>query len=168
MDMIFVKPAPDCRPFPAALRLLTHAGLLVWLAVLSGLGLAQAQQPQSLPAVELRAGMHRIEAMAALTHAQRALGLMHRREMADHQGMLFVFEQAQVQCFWMKNTYLPLTIAFVADDGTIVNLADMQPHSLESHCSTRPVRYALEMNRGWFARRGIAAGFTLSGGPFGR
>jgi uncharacterized membrane protein (UPF0127 family) len=163
--MIFVKPARDCRSRPVALWPLACLSLLLWLALPSP---GQAQQPQNLPAVELRAGMHRIEAMAALTHAQRALGLMHRRELADHQGMLFVFEQAQLQCFWMKNTYLPLTIAFLADDGTIVNLADMQPHSLEPHCSAQPVRHALEMNRGWFARRGIGAGFRLSGGPFGR
>jgi len=147
-------------------RRMAWASIGLWLAFLAGL--VQAQQPQTLPAVELRAGMHRIEAMAALTPAQRSLGLMFRREMAEHQGMLFVFEQAQVQCFWMQNTYLPLTIAFLADDGTIVNLADMQPHSLDSHCSARPVRHALEMNRGWFARRGIGPGFRLSGGPFGR
>jgi uncharacterized membrane protein (UPF0127 family) len=165
MDMIFVKTAKDYRRALAALRRMAQAAVVLWLALPA---LALAQQPQTLPTVELRAGMHRIEAMAALTHAQRALGLMHRREMADHQGMLFVFEQPQVQCFWMKDTYLPLTIAFLADDGTIVNLADMQPHSLDTHCSARPVRHALEMNRGWFARRGIGAGFRLSGGPFGR
>jgi uncharacterized membrane protein (UPF0127 family) len=165
MDMIFVKTAGDYRRALAALRRMARAAVVLWLALPA---LALAQQPQTLPTVELRAGMHRIEAMAALTHAQRALGLMHRRAMADHQGMLFVFEQPQVQCFWMKDTYLPLTIAFLADDGTIVNLADMQPHSLDPHCSARPVRHALEMNRGWFARRGIGAGFRLSGGPFGR
>jgi uncharacterized protein len=79
---------------------------------------------------------------------------------------LFVFEQPAQQCFWMKNTLLPLTAAFVADDGTIVNLADMKPQSLESHCSAQPVRYVLEMNKGWFDKKGIKAGSKLGGPPF--
>jgi hypothetical protein len=78
--------------------------------------------------------------------------------------MIFVFEQAAQQCFWMKNTLLPLTAAFVADDGTIVNMADMKPQTLDSHCSSQPVRYVLEMNKGWFAKKGIKAGSKL-GGP---
>ena len=82
--------------------------------------------------------------------------------------MLFVFAQPRQQCFWMKNTLLPLTAAFVADDGTIVNLADMKPQSTDSHCSTKPVRYVLEMNQGWFAQRGIRAGAKLDGAPFKR
>ena len=73
-----------------------------------------------------------------------------------------------MQCFWMKNTLLPLTAAFVADDGSIVNLADMQPQTEDSHCSTKPVRYVLEMNQGWFAKRGIQAGAKLSGSLFTR
>jgi uncharacterized membrane protein (UPF0127 family) len=86
--------------------------------------------------------------------------------MAAHEGMLFVGDDNQQRCFWMRNTYLPLTAAFVADDGTIVNLADMQPRSDESHCSAKPVRFVLEMNQGWFAKRGIKAGFKLRGAPF--
>jgi hypothetical protein len=91
---------------------------------------------------------------------------MFRREMPAAEGMLFVFEQASPQCFWMKNTLLPLTAAFVADDGTIVNLADMKPQTTDSHCSAQPVRYVLEMNQGWFAKKGIKAGFKLAGKPF--
>jgi uncharacterized protein len=83
-----------------------------------------------------------------------------------HEGMLFVFEQPSVQCFWMKNTLLPLTAAFVDDDGTIVNLVDMKPQALDSHCSIKPVRYVLEMNQGWFAKRAIKAGSKLGGQPF--
>ena len=128
---------------------------------------APAQEPQRLPTVTLRAGMHNIVAMVARTPEQRATGLMWRREMASHEGMLFVFEQPATQCFWMRNTYLPLTIAFLGDDGTIVNLADMQPHATDSHCSAQPVRYALEMNQGWLARRAIKPGYRLAGGPFG-
>jgi uncharacterized membrane protein (UPF0127 family) len=110
--------------------------------------------------------MHQIDAQVAQTPAQRQIGLMHRREMPQHEGMLFVFEQPSVQCFWMKNTLIPLTAAFVADDGSIVNLADMQPLSEESHCSERPVRYVLEMNQGWFDKRRIGAGYRLAGTVF--
>lgn len=144
-----------------------------WLALWCLLGatllspMARAQTPQlHLPRVQLKAGMHLINAQMAATPEQRSIGLMWRQDMPQHEGMLFVFERPEVQCFWMKNTLLPLTAAFVADDGTLVNLADMQPQTTESHCSTRPVRFVLEMNQGWFARRGLQAGYRLSGPPF--
>ena len=125
-------------------------------------------QPQTnLPRVTLRAGLHLIHAQVAATPEQRATGLMWRRELPANEGMLFVFERPAVQCFWMKNTYVPLTAAFIADDGRIVNLADMRPLDETSHCSREPVRYVLEMAQGWFAQRGIAAGFRLAGEPFG-
>ena len=126
-----------------------------------------AQGPQlSLQRVELGAGMHRIDAQVAQAPQERQIGLMHRRTMPQHEGMLFVFDQPATQCFWMKDTLLPLTAAFVADDGTIVNLADMQPHSEASHCSTQPVRYVLEMNQGWFDKKGMKAGSQLRGALF--
>lgn len=151
----------------------TRTAPLVAAAVVSLIAtaspLAAQESPQlNLPRVELTAGMHRIEAQVAQSHQERQTGLMHRKEMPQHEGMLFVFEQPATQCFWMKNTLLPLTAAFVADDGTIVNLADMKPQTLDSHCSARPVRYVLEMNQGWFARRSIKAGFKLQGAPFAR
>ena len=119
-------------------------------------------KPQlNLPRVQLQAGMHLIDAQVANTPAQRSIGLMWRQSMATNEGMLFVFDQAAVQCFWMQNTLIPLTAAFVADDGTIVNLANMQPLSTQSHCSTEPVRYVLEMQQGWFAQRGLQAGSRL-------
>jgi len=137
------------------------------LALAPALLPAMAQEPQlNLPRVKLAAGMHQIDAQVAQSPDQRTIGLMHRREMPQHEGMLFVFEQPTMQCFWMKNTLLPLTAAFVGDDGTVVNLADMQPQTTESHCSARPVRYVLEMNQGWFAKKGIKPGFKLSGPPF--
>jgi uncharacterized membrane protein (UPF0127 family) len=120
----------------------------------------------NLPRVKLNAGMHQIDAQVAQTPQQRAIGLMMRKEMPTHEGMLFIFEQPSSQCFWMKNTLLPLTAAFIADDGTIVNLADMKPQTTDSHCSAKPVRYVLEMNQGWFAKRGLGAGSQLRGQPF--
>jgi len=141
--------------------MLAHVLMLVSMSAL-----AQDAPQLDLPRTTLQAGMHLIQAQVASTPQQRAMGLMHRAEMPANEGMLFVFEQPAVQCFWMKNTLLPLTAAFVQDDGTVVNLADMQPQSLDSHCSASPVRYVLEMHQGWFARRGIQNGFKLSGPPF--
>jgi len=131
-------------------------------------GAAQAQDaPQlDLPRVRIGAGMFLIETQVALTPDQRQTGLMFRKEMPQGEGMLFVFEQPSTQCFWMKNTLIPLTAAFVEDDGTIANLADMKPQTLDSHCATKPVRYVLEMNVGWFAKKGIKAGSKLTGRPF--
>jgi uncharacterized membrane protein (UPF0127 family) len=128
---------------------------------------AHAQTPQSnLPRVSLTAGMYQIDAQVAQTPQQREIGLMFRKEMPQSEGMIFVFEQPTTQCFWMRNTLLPLTAAFVADDGRIVNLADMQPMTENSHCSKEPVRFVLEMNQGWFARKNIKEGTKLGGEPF--
>ncbi len=127
---------------------------------------AQDRPQMDLPRVKLAAGMHRIDAQVAADINQRMVGLMFRKEMPQHEGMLFVFDQPTVQCFWMRNTLLPLTAAFVADDGTIVNLADMKPLTEESHCSAKPVRFVLEMNQGWFAKKGIKPGAKLTGDVF--
>ena len=115
------------------------------------------------PTIELSAGMHRIEAEVASNNADRATGLMNRPSMPIHRGMLFVFPEAGVQCFWMKNTLIPLSIAFLDDSGRIVQIADMKPQSLDNHCSVKPVRFALEMNAGWFKSRGLAAGGRING-----
>ena len=136
------------------------------LAIGTGAALAQQTAQPRLDTVTLHAGMYNIDAEVATTPLQTQTGLMFRREMAPHAGMLFVFDSAQPRCFWMKNTLLPLSIAFIADDGRIVNLADKQPETENSHCSAEAVRYALEMNQGWFAKRGIKAGFKLKGPPF--
>ena len=149
-----------------------HARTLTLVLTLVGtlLGTSAAwsqEQPQmDLQRIGLRAGMYRIDAQVALTPEQRQTGLMFRKEMPAQEGMLFVFEQPAPQCFWMKNTLLPLTAAFVADDGRIVNLADMKPQTTDSHCSEEPVRYVLEMNQGWFAKKNIKKGFKLGGAPF--
>ena len=132
-------------------------------------GPAQAQTgPQArLPTADLVAGMHVIKAELAVTSIQQATGMMWRTEMPGNEGMLFVNQDDQVRCFWMKNTLVPLTIAYLTADGTIINLADMQPRDEQTHCSARPARFALEMRQGWFAKRGIEAGFKLRGKPFG-
>ena len=116
-----------------------------------------------LPVVQLSAGMHLVRAEVADTFASRMQGLMHRKSLAQNAGMLFVFEEAGPHCMWMKNTYLPLSVAFLDEAGAIINFADMTPHSEVSHCAAKPARYALEMNRGWFAERGVKPGATIGG-----
>jgi uncharacterized membrane protein (UPF0127 family) len=150
-------------------RLFRHLLPLTALSLLLGApATATAQEaPQlNLRRITLSAGMHQIDVQLALTGEQKQIGLMQRKDMPTHEGMLFVFDQPSTQCFWMRNTLIPLTAAFVADDGRIVNLVDMKPLSEQSHCSTKPVRYVLEMNLGWFAKKGIKPGFRLTGAPF--
>ncbi len=137
-----------------------------FLSTLALTATAQDTPQTTLPRIKLQAGMYQIDTQVAQTEAQRQIGLMFRQEMPQHEGMLFVFEQPATQCFWMKNTLLPLTAAFVADDGTIVNLVDMKPQTTDSHCSAKPVRFVLEMNQGWFAKKGVKAGSRLSGVAF--
>jgi uncharacterized protein len=151
------------KPNPSIQRALALLGLAL---ALSGSAAAQTEAQPRLDTVTLQAGMHNIRAEVARTPLQTQTGMMFRREMASHEGMLFVFDGLTKRCFWMKNTLLPLSIAFIADDGRIVNLAEMEPQSQDSHCSSEPVRYALEMNQGWFAKRGIKPGFKLKGAPF--
>ena len=137
-----------------------------FLLITAGTVSADESPQMNLQRITLTAGIHQIDTQVALTQNQHAVGLMYRDEMPMNEGMLFVFEQPTVQCFWMKNTRIALTAAFVADDGTIVNLENMKPQTTESHCSTKPVRYVLEMNQGWFAKKGVKPGSKLSGKPF--
>lgn len=116
-----------------------------------------------LPVVELAAGMHLIRAELADTFATRMQGLMHREKLGQNAGMLFVFDEPGVQCMWMKNTLIPLSVAFLDDAGRIINIEDMRPRTEDTHCAARPARYALEMSRGWFAERGIKPGGRLRG-----
>jgi len=121
-----------------------------------------AQQPQ-LPLLELFAGMHRIEAEVAATSNSRQTGMMQRTIMAPQRGMLFVFPDVARHCMWMRNTLLPLSVAFLDEKGRIINVEDMQPKTEDNHCAKAPARYALEMNPGWFRSRGLGAGFAIMG-----
>lgn len=132
--------------------------------VLTPLLLLPAARAQAeLPVFELGIGMYRIEAELAHTPQTRQSGLMHRRSMPPQRGMVFAFEQAARHCMWMKNTYIPLSVAFIDEQGRILNIADMTPHSEDSHCAAGAARYALEMNQGWFAAKGVAPGAQLRG-----
>jgi len=127
--------------------------------------LAASGAVAQLPVVELKAGMHLIRAEVASDFSTRGRGLMHRKSLAPNAGMLFIFDAPAIHCMWMKNTYIALSVAFMDAQGTIVNIADMQPHSEDSHCAARPALYALEMERGWFEKRGIKPGVRLGGIP---
>jgi uncharacterized protein len=123
-----------------------------------------ATKPQPpLRTIALNAGLHVIQAEVASTDQTRAIGLMFRKSMEVNRGMLFVFTMRAPHCMWMKNTFIPLSVAFIDEDGKILNVADMTPHDETSHCAVGPARYVLEMNRDWFAARGIKVGVRIGG-----
>jgi uncharacterized membrane protein (UPF0127 family) len=132
-------------------------------SICSGYSLAQVNM--GLPTIELKTGIYRIQAELADTPKSREVGLMNRTSMPTNSGMLFVFEQKAGHCFWMNNTKIPLSIAFIADDGKIVNIDEMQAETTNNHCPTAPVRYALEMNKQWFSERVIVPGTVMTGLP---
>ncbi len=154
--MIHVKPLTALR-----------VALAVALAACSVAATAQQGPQPKLPTTTLTAGMYLIQAELAVSTEQQEIGMMFRKSMGPSDGMLFVNDDAGVRCFWMHNTLIPLSIAFIADDGTIVNVDEMKARTDDSHCSARPVRFALEMPQGWFAKRGLKPGFKLRGAPFG-
>lgn len=127
--------------------------------VLAGAALAQT----AMPLAELGAGMYRIEAEVAHTDETRRIGLMNRAKMPPQRGMVFVFPERRAHCMWMKNTLLPLSVAFLDAQGRILNIEDMQPHTEDNHCAAAPARYALEMNLGWFRERGLKKGDPVRG-----
>ena len=143
------------------------AAAAVSLIALGSAAVAQ-EGPQRLATIKLSAGMHVLNVEVARTPEEHQIGLMFRKTMPTNDGMIFIFDRPGQQCFWMKNTLLPLSVAFISDDGSIANIEDMKPQTLDSHCSTKEVRYVLEMNDQWFAKRGIKAGMKLQGGPFKR
>jgi uncharacterized membrane protein (UPF0127 family) len=143
------------------IRHTVFAGLL---ALTANLSLAQNINT-SLPIIELKTGIYRIQAEVASTQQARQVGLMNRTSMPTDSGMLFIFDQKATHCFWMNNTKIPLAIAFLADDGKIVNIEEMQAETLNNHCPKAPVRYALEMNRQWFSQRAIGPGNVIQGLP---
>jgi uncharacterized membrane protein (UPF0127 family) len=149
----------------------TFAAIAVVAALVAGGSLvppATAQTPamdkaQSLPTIPLAIAGKKLVAEVAATPEQRSIGLMYRFSLRPDHGMIFVFDRAEPQGFWMKNTYIPLSIAFIGADGRILNIADMAPRDESTHWSSGPAQFALEMRRGWFAERGIGPGDRVEG-----
>lgn len=124
---------------------------------------AQSAPAHAAEMLELSVGMYRLHAEVAYTDPLRERGLMFRKNMPAQQGMLFVFPFRAQHCMWMKNTLLPLAVAFMDDEGRIINIEEMAPQTETNHCASRPARYALEMNRNWFKQRGLAPGTRIEG-----
>ena len=116
-----------------------------------------------MPQVTLAIGKHNITAEVASTDPDRSTGLMHRRMLPENRGMLFIFTEVAYHAMWMMNTFVPLSVAFLDRDGVIINIEDMQPQTTDSHRATRPAKYALEVNQGWFRQRGIKPGDKVTG-----
>ncbi len=140
------------------LKILTTSMLM-----LSALSISSGASAQSIPVMELTAGMYRIEAEVAATEPSREVGLMHRKAMPPQHGMLFVFDGPGRHCMWMRNTLLPLAVAFMDERGRIINVEEMAPQTDDNHCAAKPAKFALEMNGGWFKMRGFGAGTTIAG-----
>ncbi len=136
------------------MRLMILANALIFLT---------APAYAQLPRMELTAGFHRIEAEVAADQPSRMQGLMMRKSMPANQGMLFVFPVSERHCMWMRNTFIPLSVAFIDDQGKILNIENMQPQTESNHCAAAPARFALEMNKGWFAEKGVKAGIRIGG-----
>ena len=146
---------------------INHPSRLFFLSIIFFLlctySFAQNTPQTNLPRAIVSTQEHTIDVQLAQSPQEWNKGLMWRASMPENEGMLFVFNKPSRQCFWMKNTYLPLSAAFVDDNGIIVNIADMQPLSTREHCSDKPVRFVLEVHQGWFKKRNIKAGDHISG-----
>ena len=142
---------------PRLLARLAFAFLL-----LSAQAFAQNLEPK-FPHTDISIGMFRIDAEVAATEGLREYGLMFRKDLPSNAGMVFIFDVPQHYCMWMKNTLLPLSVAFIDESGKITNIEDMQPQTENSHCASRPVRFALEMNKGWFKDKNFKTGTKVLG-----
>jgi uncharacterized protein len=142
-----------------------HAKLLAATLALVPCASTLAEQPAKFPTIPLNVGVYVIKAEVAATPAEREQGLMFRERMGPNEGMVFLFEGPASVCMWMKNTLIPLSVAFIDENGKIINIEDMQPQTTDSHCAKKQIRYALEMNRGWFKQKNIKAGSIVDGLP---
>jgi uncharacterized protein len=126
---------------------------------------AAHSEAAELATTTLTVGTHKLTAEVATTPTQRETGLMNRFSLKPDHGMLFIFERPEPLSFWMRNTFVALSIAFIGADGTILNIEDMQPQTDDMHWSRGAALYALEMKKGWFAERGILPGMSVKGIP---
>jgi uncharacterized protein len=142
--------------------------LALALAGLTAASALATAAPSALPTIDLAINGHKIAAEVASTPNERETGLMNRFSLRQDSGMLFVFEQPETLSFWMKNTYIPLSIAFIDANGRILNIEDMAPQTESTHWSKGPALFALEMRKGWFAEHGVTTGDHVEGVAKGR
>jgi uncharacterized membrane protein (UPF0127 family) len=133
------------------------------LLILAALVLAVTTARAQMLEIPLTIAGHKLTVEVADTEANRMQGLMHRRILPENRGMLFVFREVAYHAMWMMNTYIPLSVAFLDERGVIINIEDMKPHTQDTHAAAKPAKYALEMNQGWFAKRGIKPGARIEG-----
>ena len=141
------------------------AGLRFLAALALFAAVAAAQADTRLKTATLKVGPHALRVEVAATDPQRALGLMNRPKLGHDDGMLFIFDEVAYHSMWMKDTLIPLSVAFVDAQGTILNILDMEPQTLEPHVSAGPSIYAIETNKGWFAAKKVKAGDKVTGLP---
>ena len=153
---------------PARLRTLGAIALASLLLSLPATPARAQATPTEFRVIPLSAGIHLIRAEVALEPSERERGLMFRKQLGDSQGMVFLFDQPAVQCMWMRNTLIPLSVAFIDEDGRILNVEEMAAQTEDNHCAAKPARYALEMNKNWFAKHGVAVGTRITGLPKAR
>lgn len=146
-------------------RLKTLKRMGVLTLIVGALTFTSTAFASSLPVIELKAGKEKIQAEVASTPESQQIGLMYRTSMGANSGMLFAFRDKAGHCFWMRNTLIPLSIAFIGDDGRIVNIEEMEARTENNHCPQKPVRFALEMNQGWFTQKKIKPGSLIEGLP---
>jgi uncharacterized membrane protein (UPF0127 family) len=132
-----------------------------WLATAGALAHADA----TFKTAQIKVGAHPLKVEVAQNDEQRMRGLMFREKLGRDDGMLFVFDEPAYQAMWMKNTLIPLSVAFLDGDGVILNVLDMEPQTLDTHQSAGPAVYAIETNKGWFAQKKLAAGTKVTGLP---
>ncbi|MCC7136063.1 MAG: DUF192 domain-containing protein [Nitrosomonas sp.] len=137
--------------------------IILFVLLVAGLGEVALADNTRLPVVDLNIAGQTISAEVAATPAALAAGLMYRQHLIENGGMLFIFPKAGIHAMWMKNTQIPLSVAFIDAEGIIINMADMEPNTLKLHYSAKETSFALEMKQGWFAKHDIQAGDQIQG-----
>ena len=141
-----------------------RAGRFLFALAILGVSIA-AQADSSLRTATVKVGAHPLHVEIAATDPQRATGLMNRPKLGRDDGMLFIFDEPSYHAMWMKNTLIPLSVAFIDAQGVILNILDMEPQTLDSHMSAGPSIYAIEVNKGWFDAKKVKAGDKVTGLP---
>lgn len=136
---------------------------IIFVLLITEFGRVAVAENHLLPVIDLNISGQAISVEVAATHTALATGLMYRQHLNENNGMLFVFPEARIHTMWMKNTWIPLSVAFIDAEGIIINIADMEPNTLKQHHSTKAASFALEMNQGWFAKHAIQAGDQVQG-----